>query len=828
MKNTVKTVVVGMAFMSFAALASSYVPDNVAWLKASNSDPLNPTSWPGAGWWRLDGASAPLDVDENAGQDYGVKGFTFRPKIGEATFPGKSLTIGALDYSSSGTLLFRTANGCDTTFANEGLFLYAGAVQSWNPGMQIVRGKVTVRSDKTAPVKICFTDKGGSLAFCSPVESISDKGIYLHSLTASSTSMNQTNFVCRFLGNALSAYNGSIDCCPVAYEYRNAVSWYTKADYNTTGLKPPYFVTFQSDSGTMPGTLTLYPNAIIAGETSATDFSVGTLASVSLNGYGTNFLSVALASDGSKCSIFRVTGTLDLQSPMAVRLSPDNAIDYFMATNAAAAMRLPILKAPASVVLDPAKFFMERDDAFTYLPRYELEIANDSADGLSTLWLVRRSVAWSLSNDGWKQTSFERDNWTDGGVASVAVSEKDYLALHNLRTVDSSDMTLRVFPGNSLTLGNSTLGLYAPNVRIDDLRVVNGTINNTTSGRAEYNFMEEIKNKSWVLDGRIRLSDSSTLTLACYNSKGLRINSEISGGGIIDVRNENRNEDSSFPLQAYVGLFGTNENFRGRVTLTRTASTTLDQRLGSNLAIRDPRNLGGPLSKWTYNALTLGTCCGLYPLATLTLDDETRGIYVNATWAFFAITNDVVFTCKERITYKGVLIKDGKGELALGGPQPYFEMDGGATPQSGKNVLDVWEGTLRPVSAAAFQGLALVVTNAAATLAMDIPVSNTDEDIGQYGMLNTVWDAPLTVPAGGLTVQLRDSNGVFAAKGGTIRVPICTVNATARAALDGKLFARAQTDALVVSSTEWTDNGDGSFTFAANVRRNIGFVLTFR
>ena len=196
MRNTIRTIVVGMAFLSLAAFASGYVPSNVAWLKANNDNPLNPTTWPGAGKWQIDGASAPLDTEIVATQDYGVKNkVQFRVKIGTAVFAGKSLTIGALDNSSSGGLVFRTSNGCDTTFDNEGLFLRNGWMQSWNSGTQIVRDKVTVLSPDTNPVTIAFTTKGGELVFRCPVESDAGMGLYLHSLTQSSTSMNQTNFV---------------------------------------------------------------------------------------------------------------------------------------------------------------------------------------------------------------------------------------------------------------------------------------------------------------------------------------------------------------------------------------------------------------------------------------------------------------------------------------------------------------------------------------------------------------------------------------------------------------------------------------------------------
>lgn len=831
MRNTIRTIVVGMAFLSLAAFASGYVPSNVAWLKAENSSG-NPTTWPGAGWWKLDGAEEPLDTAENSSQDYGTKnGVRFRPKIGTETFPGKSFTLGAVDGSSTGSLIFRTAKGCDTTFGNEGLFLYAGVVQSWNVGTQIVRGKVTVRSLETDPVTICFTDKGGSLEFRCPVESTAGKGLYLHSLTSSSSSMNQTNFVCRFLDNALSGYNGSIVCSPVYYGGRNTVSWYTKDNYNNS-LKPPYHVTFQTDSGTMPGALTLYPNAILAGETPTTDFSVGSLSSVSLNGYGTNFLSVALAADGSTCSIFRVTGSLNLQSPMAVRLSPDVALDLFAATNSAAAMRLPILKAPLGVVLDPDKFFMERDDALPYLPMYELEVSTDAGDNLSTLWLVRKPVVWSLNADTSSNTLFTRKaGWSDNQVPTDA---NDYLAFYEFRTPGDNTSTERVFPGKSLSiLSNGMLTVRSCVTRFDDLRVFSrGRIGNLANGTSGNPFVSG-PDVTFTLNGRIRIDTlkeqtpaNTAFNILCYPNKAWTINSEISGQGTVYLHNAVQSGNNNSP-NGWFALFGMNTNYYGTIHV-HNDSASVNNDLRSHLLINDERSLGASMSSFLANALVLDVNCALRPLVSMTLEDETRGIYMSGGRTFITVDDGLVLVNKKCITYAGgEVVKDGAGELALGGPLPRFNLSGTAAPQTGKNILNVWEGTLRPVSAAAFQGLAVVITNTAATLAMDVPASNEDGDIGQYGMLDTTWDAPLTVPATGLTVQLRDPNGVLESKK-ICYVPVCTVNATAKAALEGKLsFGRSPSSRHAVTSAGWTENPDGSFTFAATLQRS-GFIILFR
>jgi len=834
MKTMIRTFVVCMAFMSLAAFASDYVPSDIAWLVTSMSSG-DPAYWPtNAGQWQVEGrdplgATANLDSD----QDYGVKGGkNFRPKIGTATFSGKSLTIGALDRSSNGVLLFRTSKGCDTTFDNEGLFLYCGVMQSWNPGAQIVRGRVTVRSPESNPVALCFCQNGASLTFddCS-VESAAGAGLYVHSLVKDSKDQSQTNFVARFLDNALSNYNGTMIFSPVFYDHRENVSYYTRINYSNY-VRPPYYVTFQTDSGTMPGALKLYPNAIIAGESSTTDFSVSSLSTVSLNGYGTNYLSVAMAANGSACSILRVTGTLDLQTPMAVRLSPDVALDLFAATNAAAAMRLPIFKAPSGVTLDPAQFFMERDDAMPYLPMYELEVSTDAGDGLSTLWMVRKPVVWSLNADTSSNTLFTRAaGWSDNHAPTDA---NDYLALYELRTPGDATSTERVFPGKSLSIiSNGMVTVRSCVTRFDDLRVFSrGRIGNLANGISGNPFVSG-PDVTFTLNGRIRVDTpvelaqqvNTAFNIVCYPSKAWTINSEISGRGTVYLHNAVQSGNNN-PQNGWFAILGMNTNYYGTIHVHNDgASVNNDFR--SHLLINDERSLGASMPSFLANALVLDANCALRPLVSMTLEDETRGIYMSGGRTFITVDDGLVLVNKKCITYAGgEVVKDGAGELALGGPLPRFNLSGTAAPQSGKNILNVREGTLRPVSATAFQGLAVIVTNANATLAMDVPVSNDDGDIGQYGMLNTTWDAPLTVPESGLVVQLRDPNGVLA-DGRSHRVPILTVNATAREALDEKLSVAVPSScAYSVRSVDWTDNGDETYTLSATISK--GFVLIYK
>lgn len=838
MKHTTALMIAGIALAAVSATeAAAYTPSNVAWLTANNSS-SNPTSW--IGTWQIDGAADTITSIVST-QDYGMKGKKeFRPKIGIATFEGKSLSVGALDRSSNGSLILRTGSGCDTTFANEGLFLYAGQMQSWNAGNQIIRGKVTVRSPDSSPFPVTFTTAGSSLDFRCPVECEEGYGLSFHSLGPSSNTQNQTNFVCRFLDNALSAFGGELTFCPVGPTLKTDATAYTK-NYNSN-CNPPYFITFLAGSGTMPGTLTLYPNAIVAPEAATTDFSVAALNVVPL-GWSTNYLDVAISADASTCSLLRVTDSLSLSTPVIVRptIAVDAAtastLDYgdlhlFAATNAAAATRLAVLKAPVGVILDASRFILDTDDILPHLPYYELEVSDDS-ESISTLWLVRKPVVWTTAADSgqWDTVFTKTPHWADETLPSKV---NDYIALNSIRTPNTTSTTEQLFNGYSLSLvSNVTLSTQSPIVRIDDLRVFGaGTMANLNNPSVAMNIVPGPTKGTTIVNGRIRVdtevgttAKARAFNLMSYRGKAYTVNAEISGRGTLYLEGGATQGSNSDPENGWYALLGLNTNYYGTIHVRNAAATASNDRR-THLLVNDPRNLGGPLPSFLPNALVLDRNCALRPLASITLDDETRGIHMAGARTLLTVTNDVTLTLKERITYgNGVVVKDGAGELALGGPQPWFSTSGSTTPASGKNVLDIREGTLRPVSAEAFQGLSVVITNGA-TLAVNVPASNTDGGIGQYGMLNTAWDAPLVIPASGLTVELRDGDGVLSSGTRPGYVPVCTVNAEGRASLEGKLSVAGLAGTGYAATQVWRDNGDGTHTFAATLSRCT--VIYFR
>ena len=776
MKRITGLIFVCMAVLAFAAFAEdAYTPTDIAWLieKDNDSKGMNPKSLPGVGCWKVEGASAALDTGVVSGQDYGYRDgdvttdkYNFRIAQGVDTFEGNSLSVGDLS-GNGGQVIFRTGdagNVDELTFANQGLFLNNGSLHSNSSGSQILNGRITVNAPVDVPFAINFIKNGSWLKITGQVFSDKGKGLYINSLPSARYpgDSSQKNFVCRFADGSLSSFSGSLICGPVAWGDRETKSNYFKTtEYRT----PPYYATVSSGTSEMPGKLILYPGANLAAESSSTVFSVADLETV--YNWGTNTLVVTMADDAKSCSLVKVTSSISLASPLRIRLAGIEKFSAHTATNAAS--RLAVFKAPAGVTLNEADFILERTEQnpyVPYLPDYRIEISNDT-DGLSTVWIVARPVVWSLASDSKQWASLfndnSKDNWSNREAPSGSY---DYMISrgHTMRTPETSSTDPKVFGGNSLSMSsNSILAACTRVTKIDDLRVFGlGYLRGLNQGASDQDIISG-PNLSWRLQGRLNVDCSETnekdaLHIQSYQSRMWIVESEISGRGRIYVDYTTRSNDSN-PKRTWTVLSGLNTNFCGSITVANS-SANFANRIGSNLLIYDARNLGGPLPKWTFDALKLDNCSALHPLADLTLEDSTRGIFVSSDRAFFTVKKGVVFTCKERITYKGTLIKDGPGELALGGPQPYFDGDGDTGPTAGKNVLDLYEGTLRPVSATAFTGINLTITNGA-TLVFSVPASNNDGDIGQYGILNKSVNTPMTIPASGYAVKIEDPNKVL-------------------------------------------------------------------
>ena len=478
-----------------------------------------------------------------------------------------------------------------------------------------------------------------------------------------------------------------------------------------------------------------------------------------------------------------------------------------------------------NIIRQLADFLLEQDDTIPHLPDYSLLVEPD-ANGRSTLYLSRAKpiVVQTASNTTGTSGAFTSKQWSNSLAPKTGFDYLNYgYAMRSTRNVSSAYK----FAGDSLSFSSATFAMMSGGVTIDDMRLFgNVEINNLNSGGygSDAEHFTTGPTSTHQLKGKMKIanegdSSSSRLLLRAYLSRAWDVQAEVSGKGLMYLC---ASPNGSAP-SGYFRLNGLNTNYHGRI-LVACESPLLngDTNRLSRLFIGDARNLGGPCAAWTYNALDLDNYSELHVTASLTLEEPTRGIAMGGANAAISVAEDTVFTCKERITYNGTMVKKGAGELALGGPAPYFTSDGNTSPASGKNILRVTEGTLRPASATAFNSLKVVIDEGAA-LAVDVPASNTDGDIGQYGILNTGLDDPLTVPEGGLAVTVRDPAGITETSKST-RTPIITVNATAYAALRDKLTVRKGSGFRGAIVTEWVDNGDGTYTFTA-VQRQFTLLL---
>ena len=425
-------------------------------------------------------------------------------------------------------------------------------------------------------------------------------------------------------------------------------------------------------------------------------------------------------------------------------------------------------------------------DAFNHV---DFHVETDT-DGLSTLYVRKYPRIHLTMSDGnnEKRVSFARDSSTSNGWSNVLYPDpaNDYYVDSGraLRTPTGSN----TFAGHALTMGgNALLTGRGRLVGVADLRLIGGIIlTDYATGDAGdgANALNPFAGSGTLrYTGRIRLRNngftggSEKVEVKMSVGRYIRIESEISGRGRIDVHGywEGQNHAEQVGWVEFAGL---NTNWLGctRVWCDSKTDTTRNFTMPSwgsspKLVVNDPRNLGGSFTNFVYNALQLECYAQLWPRSTMTLDDASRGIYVNGTGRF--LVSNVTFTVKERITYNGELIKEGPGRLRLGGSlDPLFSASGATTPTANKNKFTVMGGELEPLNACVFNGVAMTFSNDTAVVLS--PQPDTTAGVGLYGMLN-LNGGSISVPEGTVKVKIENGNGMAKPPSKDFLLPLCTV-----------------------------------------------------
>ena len=691
-----------------------------------------------------------------------ANGQEMRTWIKSMTFNGKSLTLGVVGGKTGTITECATASGIVTTYANDGLIMANGAYyrpSSRNQEGTIV-GKMKVVSPASKPFSIYSIGNsvGGHLRFVGPWTAASDAVLKI--------SAGATNFFVKMVGD-LTAYEGTISL-------------------QSTGR-------LLVGSTTMPGTITMAAGTTFGVEHETNAFTVANLA---INGDVDWFLPAHATNEtaGTVC----VTGTFAQAGIATVKLS---AIPK--AATGAARVKVPVLSLgpDCAGALDATKFAFALPSFVAHLdldPAFEL-----SEDG-RTLYFTCKPAVLLVKADKDDNSSAEVNNdiYTSAMTNALAWSDGQlpHGGAHYLIGVEGAADTVRfpymtdwTFPGESLTLGRSGRVLSLNKfTSITNLHMMPGA-----SWSNNYYWQlyasNALRNQNGIRDGTIRFHGGSASTLRnrfdVYFYQHSHFYNELVGDGNLTFFGS---AGSAHP-HGYVHLDALNTNFAGTIYVTiSSASKMVDDVYYpkwsptfthcETLYISDPRNLGGPLAAFNPKALHLDQMSVLAPTATLTLDEPTRGVYIGNMGRFHT-TAGTTFTLKEPLAVHGELYKEGLGTLELGGTLRFGEDGTDETPTANSNLFTVAAGMFRPLTHDCCDGLSIAFSNATQMVLAAVP---QDAGLAQYGLYDVKTDTPFRLlEAGGripVTVTVPDASDA-----GLYRVPICTVKASAAAAVKDAL-----------------------------------------
>ena len=204
-------------------------------------------------------------------------------------------------------------------------------------------------------------------------------------------------------------------------------------------------------------------------------------------------------------------------------------------------------------------------------------------------------------------------------------------------------------------------------------------------------------------------------------------------------------------------LYGDNSDYTGRLYVTHEASPT-NEYVGTQFGFNSAAALGGALSTFRANAITIDKYSMMCPSTNITFDTANRGISGVGPYGFNVPTG-VTFAVKVPIYQNNTMYKTGAGTLALGGAMTFGT----------NNLCRVREGGLTALADAAVAGLDC-------TFADGTSIVLSPDSTAASGFRNvTVEDAAGGAAGKVNVVPLLPESGID----GTITLPICTVAATA-------------------------------------------------
>ena len=748
------------------------------------ADPMAQSSFTNSAFWSLTKDVRPIVYDgsfQDPTVDYylAFNGACRVPRLATSEWNGKSLHVGSHALGKDATLAFCAVNPTTTTttFHNDGLVLERGLLAQFNNTQASILGKVQVLSTQANKIHSTINNNLGTANGAADPRKIGLDFQGPVSGAATAWWILSTQY----------GYDGNGETSLSSYRFSNLTNY-----FGTIELREFYGYSEKRtkdrrvrliSAGDIGGTVLMRRRTILEPDTPQTDFTVANLTLEP-----ESILALNYDKTSGRSAVITVTNTLTVSRSVQVIAA------YGVSIAHADAFDVPILKAPRGVTLNAADFTIHDYNGTTPPATYDafnhvgFHVETD-ADGLSTLYVRKYPRIHLTANDGNNvAVSFAKEgsltNKWSNGLWPSAVNDYYVDSSRPLRTPMGSN----TFAGHALTMsGGASLTGRGRLVAIGDMRLI-GNANLTDYATGDVgdgaNALNPFAGSGTLrYTGRIRLRNngftggSEKVEVKMSIGRYIRVESEISGRGRIDVHGYWEGQNHADQV-GWVELTALNTNWLGCTRVL--CDTKVDEATGVDMpswanfpkfVITDPRNLGGSFTNFVYNALQLECFAQLWPRATMTLDDASRGIYVNGTGRF--LVSNVTFTVKERITYNGELVKEGPGRLRLGGSlDPLFSASGATAPTAGKNKLTVMGGELEPLNACVFNGVAVTFSNDTA-VALNV-ANGTTAGVGKYGMLN-LNGGSISVPEGAVRILIENDGASAKPPSADYLLPLCTV-----------------------------------------------------
>ena len=517
----------------------------------------------------------------------------------------------------------------------------------------------------------------------------------------------------------------------------------------------------------------------------------------------------------------RVTDSLSVTRPVYVYFSEriTNTADYVVS-------RHPLLKlgAGASGTLDADDFVFGGyvDNRLPLTDSITFSVEEDPLTHEKTLYasdvvpmvtVTRTSVGGNTSTEAYFCQVTNEAAWSDGKLPhgnAHYYSDVNYLRFPFATTTDY------VFPGLSLTIakGRCLTEIYK-SFTVADLYLMDGSWLYLWGGVTPS-----------PLKGRLHVSPdnkSGSVEFRFLHNRNLTIESEMDGAGTLQLHGYS---GSAVPYGT-AQLTALNTNFMGKIDVslvkgsnaTAGAFPTLDK-MFMTLYATNQYNLGGALDAFTFDALQIRNMSRFYTKGSFTIGAAlNRGIYIDWVGRLYVDTGHTLGV-ETDITYHGLLRKEGAGLLALGGtPRFGTSGDSAAAPEANSNLLEVVEGSFKPLSATCLDGVAATF-DAGTSLVYDlVPADSTLADKGV-----TLSKAGSSIAFADASVPVSFDAGGAPFAGEAYSVGLFTGTAAQCAALKEKLSFSSPAKGYAVRTTV---TGEGPCTLVATVAY-LGMTVIFR